>query len=150
MEKASPSHVLGVAGKLPVFDDQVVPAVESCIDAEFSEGHDNGLCHMPEIQTVWVFAFEDEGEIQVPQVVVNGTPAGHPPDHVDAEFFYRLGIDLFQGVLEPPDDDRRLVAPEKKIAVIFAVYRLKEDLFQSQVEARISAGVFDVFHGKLS
>ena len=104
-----PRLVIGVAGELLAVHRQVVTAVLLCRDAQGADGLEDDL-RLP--GHVIVPPAGEEGEVQVPQVVVNRPTTGQTADKMSAVCFQSLDPAFVGCVLVAPDDHGALVLPQ--------------------------------------
>ena len=125
----------GVAGELPAPGEHVIPPGPLRRDAQQAAGpHDH-----PELPVQIVMGLLDqEGEIQIPQVVEHRAAAGEPAGKKRPIGLQLFGAALPPGVLVAPDDHSAPVLPQVEDTFVLP-HRLQERLFHSQVPVGIRA-----------
>ena len=150
MEEPPFVHVLGAPREFPAVDGQVVPAVELGLHAEFFQGPNHGHGVPGEVEGAALVVGDDEGVVQVAQVVVDRPSSGDPPDHPDSPFLHEGPVHFLCCVLEAAHDNGRFVLPEQEVAGVSPVHSAVKVLLHGQVECRVVALPLDVVHGFLS
>ena len=129
-------EVLGVAGELLTVDGHVVAAVDLGGDADLRQRGDHRAAEQAEIDGLHVARVGDEGEVEVPHIVIHGPAAGETPHHTHAVFADKLLVDLRGGVLVLTDDDGIVVLPEHEIRAVPG-QAVKNVLLGGQIPRRV-------------
>ena len=75
-EHAGSAIELGIARNFGTVDENVIATGEFGLDAKVVESFDDGFGEFFEILSVLLGFVGDEGEVEVAQVVIDGTPTG--------------------------------------------------------------------------
>ena len=145
-EHPSRRRELRVPGNLAAVGEDVVPPADLRRYAELAQHFDHGLVEQVVAIEARVHVARHEAEVQVAEIVVDRAAARHAPHDANAARIYQVGVDLFDGVLVAPDDDRgRIDVEEQEVIVRHLV--AEDVLLERQIEARVcGATIVDEEH----
>jgi len=98
---------LGITAEFLAVQDEVIAPFQTGIQTQFTQDLQNGAGVGLEIVRPLIACVHDEAEIEVAEVVKDGSASRHAPHHFDVVFLHEIIIDFGQGVLVLADDDGR-------------------------------------------
>ena len=129
-----------VAGEFFPVSKDVVSAGAFRLDAQSAHGADDNIQLAP---YVVVFFLYQEGEVDVPQIVIDGSAAGKSAHQMSAAFFQLGQVTFFPWVLIAADNDGMLILPEVEDA--FGLAAVEHQVFlHGKIGIGIIGGAFNV------
>ena len=138
--------VLGVAGKLPAVDGQVVAAVEGGGDSHLFQCADHRGDVLAKLDLPGLPVL-DEGKLPAAQVRIDGAAAAHPPHQMDAVGVGIGLVDLLQYVLVFAHHQRGRGAPEQKHRVRQALFH-REVVLKAEVVVNVRGAGLNIDHAR--
>ena len=135
--------VLGVAGKFPAVDGQVIAAVEGGADPHLPQRAD----HRGDVLAKLGLLMLDEGKLPAAQVRIDGAAAAHAAHQMDAVGVGIGLVDLLQHVLVFAHHQRGRGAPEQKHRVRQALFH-REVVLKAEVVVNVRGAGLNIDHAR--
>ena len=129
-----------VAGEFFSVSKDVVSAGAFRLDAQSAHGTDDNV---QLALYVVVFFLHEEGEVDISQIVIDGSAAGKSAHQMSAAFFQLRQVTFFPWVLIAADNDGMLILPEVEDAFGFAAVE-HQVFLHGKIGIWIVGGAFNV------
>ena len=148
VEDASLMDPLGNTGDLLSVHQDIVPAGGFRRNSHGSQRPAYRLGKPGEVLQRRVSCVGNEGIIEISEIVIHGSAAGHAAHHGDAVFFHKGGIHFLRRVLIAADDDSVGILPQHEPVTLGPM--LQDVLLKGQVIAGIRGSRFKIKYRHVS